>query len=186
MAVDIPAIREIVERVFARQDVLNACKRRDLSTPITVLGANGVTQDQIAALTGIPQGRLSEYKTRKRTPRAHSTFQDFADGLGLPPAARLALGFAPEAAATRRPDRAAGLPAGIAGPSPGEVMPLLSNLSKASAAPVLSALREIHRGYVEADRLMGSICITGPIKLQMPVVERACAVTRGPTAVPRS
>jgi len=44
---------------------------------------------------------------------------------------------------------------------------------------VLSALREIHRGYVEADRLMGSICITGPISLQMPVVERACEVTRG-------
>ena len=45
--------------------------------------------------------------------------------------------------------------------------------------PVLSALREIHRGYVEADRLMGSICITGPVSLQMPVIERACEVTRG-------
>src|SRR5271166_4649172 len=41
------------------------------------------------------------------------------------------------------------------------------------------ALREIHRGYVEADRLMGSICITSPIRFQMPVVERACEVTRG-------
>jgi len=56
---------------------------------------------------------------------------------------------------------------------------LLSNLSRASAVPVLSALREIHRGYVEADRLMGSICITGPISLQISVVERACEVTRG-------
>jgi len=37
MAVDTPAIREVVERVFARQDVLNACKRRDLSTMITIL-----------------------------------------------------------------------------------------------------------------------------------------------------
>ncbi len=80
---------------------------------------------------------------------------------------------------TDRPDRAGGLPAGLAGPSLGEVTPLLSNLSRASAVPVLSALREIHRGYVEADRLIGSICITGPIKLQMPVVERACAVTKG-------
>ena len=52
MAVDIPAVREIVERVFARQDVLDACKRRDLSWPITVLCANGVTQAQIAALMG--------------------------------------------------------------------------------------------------------------------------------------
>ena len=97
MAVDIPAVREIVERVFARQDVLDACKRRDLSWPLTVLCANGVTQAQIAALTGIPQGRLSEYKTRKRVPTATSTFEAFADGLELPPAARLAFGLAPAA-----------------------------------------------------------------------------------------
>ena len=64
-------------------------------------------------------------------------------------------------------------------PSLGNVQPLLSNLSKASAVPVLSALRQIHRGYIEADRMMGSICITGPIQLQMPVIERACEVTRG-------
>ena len=164
MAVDIPAIREIVERVFARQDVLDACKRRDLSTPITVLCANGVTQAQIAALTGIPQGRLSEYKTRKRIPAATSTFEAFADGLGLPPAARLALGLAPEAAASGRFDPAGGRSADIAGASLGDVRPLLSNLSRASAIPVLSALRGIHRGYIEADRLMGSICITGPIQ----------------------
>ena len=37
MAVDTPAIREVVERVFARPDVLNACKRRDISTMITIL-----------------------------------------------------------------------------------------------------------------------------------------------------
>ena len=98
MAVDIPAIREIVERVFARQDVLDACSRRDLSWPIAVLCANGVTQAQIATLTGIPQGRLSEYKTRKRVPAATSTFEAFADGLKLPPAARLAFGLAPAAA----------------------------------------------------------------------------------------
>jgi predicted XRE-type DNA-binding protein len=108
MAVDIPVAREIVERVFARQDVLDACKRRDLSTPITVLCANGVTQAQIATLTGIPQGRLSEYKTRKRIPTATSTFEAFADGLALPPAARLALGLAPATAGTGPLDPAKG------------------------------------------------------------------------------
>ena len=44
MAVDTRAVREVVERVFARPDVLSACKRHDFSTMITVLGANGVTQ----------------------------------------------------------------------------------------------------------------------------------------------
>ena len=179
MAVDIPVIREVVERVCARQDVLDACKRRDLGAVIKALGVHGITQGQISGLTGIPQGRLSEYMRHKRTPKATSTLEKFADGLGMPPAARRMLGLAPEAAGSGPRDQAGGRPAGSAGADLGNVQPLLSNLSKASAVPVLSALRQIHRGYIEADRMMGSICITGPIQLQMPVVERACEVTRG-------
>jgi tetratricopeptide (TPR) repeat protein/transcriptional regulator with XRE-family HTH domain len=178
MAVDIPAIREVVDRVCTRKDVLDACKHRDLGAVITVLCAHGLTQGQLAALTGIPQGRLSEYKTRKRMPTATSTFEAFADGLGMPPAARRALGLAPENASSgpldspgeRTADDAASL---------GNVRPLLCVLTGASAVPVLSALRGIHRSYLEADRLMGSMCLTGPVQLQMPVVERACEVTRG-------
>jgi tetratricopeptide (TPR) repeat protein len=52
-------------------------------------------------------------------------------------------------------------------------------LSRVSAGPVLAALRKIHRGYVEADRLTGSICVTDPISLQLPFIKRACEVTRG-------
>ena len=179
MAVDIPVIREVVERVCTRKDMLDACKRRDLGTVITVLGTHGITQGQLSVLTGIPQGRLSEYKTHKRMPTATSTFETFADGLGMPPEARRALGLAPEAAGSGPPDPAGGRSADIEGASLADVRPLLSNLSRASAIPVLWALRGIHRGYVEADRLMGSMCITGPIQLQMPVAERACEVTRG-------
>ena len=179
MAVDIPVIREVVERVCTRQDVLDACRRRDLGAVITVLCAHGITQGQIAGLTGIPQGRLSEYKTGKRAPTATSTFEAFANGLEVPPAARHALGLAPEATGSGPFDRAGRRPTDIVGASLGDLQPLLSNLSRANTIPVLSALREIHHGYVKADRLMGSMCITGPISLQMPVIERACEVTRG-------
>ena len=177
MAVDIPAIREVVERVCTRQDVLDACKRRDLGAVITILCAHGITQGQLSVLTAIPQGRLSEYKTHKRMPTATSTFEAFADGLGMPSAARRALGLAPEVAGSGPHDPAGGRPSDLDSASLGDVRPLLSNLSRTSAVPVLSALRGIHRGYVEADRLMGSLCITGPIQLQMPVVERECEVT---------
>jgi transcriptional regulator with XRE-family HTH domain len=160
-------------------DVLNACKRRDISTMITILGANGVTQAEIAALMGkTTQGRLSEYKMHKRAPTME-TFKKFADGLGLPPAARLALGLASEAADSGSSEVAGGRPTDIAGAGLGDVRPLLSNLSRTSAVPVLSALRGMHRGYVEADRLMGSLCVAGPIQLQMPVIEKACEVSRG-------
>jgi hypothetical protein len=179
MAVDVPVVREVVDRVFTRKDVLDACSRRDLGAVIEVLCAQGITQGQVSVLTGIPQGRLSEYKNHKRTPTATSTFEAFADGLRMPPAARRALGLDPDTPGSGEPGSAGIRPTGIDGAGMGDVRPVLSTLSRASAIPVLSALREIHRGYVEADRLMGAMCITGPIQFQMPILERACEVSRG-------
>jgi hypothetical protein len=89
-----PEVREIVMRVCARSDVLEACRRRDLGAIIAVLNNYGVTQGKIAELTGIPQGRLSEYKTGRRTATAVSIFVAFADGIGMPLTAREALGLA--------------------------------------------------------------------------------------------
>jgi transcriptional regulator with XRE-family HTH domain len=91
-------VREVVERVCARPDVLDACRHRDLGIVIEVLGAHGVTQGQIAGRTGISQGRLSEYMKHKRAPKHSSIFEKFADGLGMPSAAREALGLTPESA----------------------------------------------------------------------------------------
>jgi transcriptional regulator with XRE-family HTH domain len=96
MALAVSDIREVVERVCARPDVLEACGHRDLGVVIDVLGAHGVTQGQIAALTGISQGRLSEYRNHKRRPTASSIFEAFADGLRMPPTARRALGLSPD------------------------------------------------------------------------------------------
>lgn len=95
MAVDASAVPGIVEQVFRRREVMAACRRRDLGAIIRILGTHGVTQGRIAELTGIGQGRLSEWAGGRRAPKATSTFEAFADGLGLPPAARQALGLAP-------------------------------------------------------------------------------------------
>jgi hypothetical protein len=56
---------------------------------------------------------------------------------------------------------ARGQPADIATEGTGDLQPVLSTLSRASAIPLLSGLREIHRGYLEADRLVGAMCLTG-------------------------
>ena len=55
----------------------------------------------MASLTGLHQNRLSDYKTGKHRPKEYSVFAAFADGLGLPPTARQALGLdaSPSAAA---------------------------------------------------------------------------------------
>jgi transcriptional regulator with XRE-family HTH domain len=93
MSVRPAEVRPIVERVCARPEVLDACARRDLGTVISALGTGGLTQGRIAELTGLSQGRLSEWATGKRAPKAVTTFQKFAEGVGLPPAARRALGL---------------------------------------------------------------------------------------------
>jgi predicted transcriptional regulator len=82
MALGVSDVREIVERVCARPDVLDACRHRDLGVVVEVLGGHGVTQGQIAGLTGSSQGRLSEYMKHKRTPR-HSSIRSRAEQ-GLP------------------------------------------------------------------------------------------------------
>jgi transcriptional regulator with XRE-family HTH domain len=93
MAVSPADARAIVERVCARPEVLDACTRRDLGAIIVALKPAGLTQHKVSELTGIPQGRLSEWKTRTREPKGVSTFEKFANGLGMPPAARRALGL---------------------------------------------------------------------------------------------
>ena len=93
MVLPISEVRRIVERVCARQDVLDACAERDLGYVLAVLEKNGLTQAQMASLTGLHQNRLSDYKTGKHRPKEYSVFAAFADGLGFPAAARQALGL---------------------------------------------------------------------------------------------
>ena len=71
MALGIFEVREIVERVFAQQDVLDACARRDLGRVIMILGAQGLTQGRISELTGISQGRLSGRQGASANPGRH-------------------------------------------------------------------------------------------------------------------
>jgi transcriptional regulator with XRE-family HTH domain len=89
----ISEVRRVVERVCARQDVIDACANRDLGFVIAILNENSLTQGQMASLTGLHQNRLSNYKTGKHPPKEYSVFAAFADGLGLPAAARKALGL---------------------------------------------------------------------------------------------
>jgi transcriptional regulator with XRE-family HTH domain len=101
MALALSEVRAVVQRVCTRPDVLAACHQHDIGYVVEVLGEQKpkVTQGQIAALTGISQGRLSEYMRHKRIPEKASIFRDFADGLDVPAVARQALGLASDRSA---------------------------------------------------------------------------------------
>lgn len=84
---------------------------------IAALNTYGVTQGKLAEMTGIPQGRLSEYKTGRHTATAVSTFVAFADGIGMSLPAREALGLAanepPDGASAGQPGDASAADAGL-------------------------------------------------------------------------
>jgi len=106
-------IREKLAAVFARQDFYEACSRRDTGAMITILNAGRVTQGQIAARTGMAQSTLSNYKRGVNTAQFAATFEKLADGLGLPPRLRQALGLSGDTPGGSRPagGAAAGVPA---------------------------------------------------------------------------
>jgi transcriptional regulator with XRE-family HTH domain len=102
LALKAEELRERLEKVFARQDFFEACKRRDAGAMVRILGSHGITQGQIAALTGLSQVTLSRYATGKNQAQYASTLESFADGLGMPLRHRQALGLTGDTS----PDRA--------------------------------------------------------------------------------
>src|SRR5215472_8007270 len=94
-------VQERVNRAFAREDALEACRRRDIGALVKILRRHGISQGVISGLTGIPQGRLSEYENgirvrgrdgaRKDRVPTLNTIEKFADGLNVPEPARRAL-----------------------------------------------------------------------------------------------
>jgi transcriptional regulator with XRE-family HTH domain len=111
MAVDEAIVRERLSKVFARQDFFEACKRRDVGAIVRLLGAHGITQGQVAMMTGIAQSTLSKYKTGGHQAEFASTFEKIADGLGMPQPLRQALGLLGDSS----PSRAGGAASGVGG-----------------------------------------------------------------------
>ena len=97
MAVPDHVIRERLTVVFARQDFYEACKRRNAGAMVRILGAHGITQGRISAMTGFAQSTLSNYKRGVNQAEFASTFEKWADGLGMPLSLRQALGLSGDA-----------------------------------------------------------------------------------------
>lgn len=143
MALDLADVRRIVERVCARPDVLDACRKPDLGTVIDILGSNGLTQGTMASLTGISQGRLSQYKNHLIIPKAKKIFEDFANGLMMPPSARQALGLS------------AGQPATpSAGASPGNAVPDVGIDYPDAPAEAVDNVARLWRADLDSNRLI--------------------------------
>jgi transcriptional regulator with XRE-family HTH domain len=134
-------VRPVVDRVCARPDVIEACRKHDLGYVLSALWDNrrGISQSQLAALTGRSQGRISEYINGKHKIVSAKVLQEFADGIGFPPAARHALGL------TSAPLADSVLVAPGAGTSPLE----LGLAYPDSATAAIEAVTRLWRGDLE-------------------------------------
>ncbi|HXL91795.1 MAG TPA: helix-turn-helix transcriptional regulator [Streptosporangiaceae bacterium] len=134
VAVGVADVRPIVDRVCARPDVLEACRKRDLGYVIKALYEDGLTQGKMGTLTGKPQGRISEWVRGIRAPQYAHVIDEIATGLGFPSAARRALGLTadPPAAAAVAPLAGSPLDAGLTFPeTPAEAADAVSRLWRA-------------------------------------------------------
>ena len=113
MAIDEATLRERLTRVFARQDFFEACKRRDVGAIVRILGAHGISQVQVGAMTGLAQSTLSQYKTGGHQAAWTSTFEKIADGLGMPQRLRQALGLTGESSPGKSGGMANSVVAGV-------------------------------------------------------------------------
>lgn len=82
--------------VWNRDDMRNACRRRDVAGILqAVQRSTGASQTQLAMTTGILQGRISEILRGTRIVTAFEVFERIADGLAMPDETRVLLGLAP-------------------------------------------------------------------------------------------
>jgi transcriptional regulator with XRE-family HTH domain len=73
----------IVQRTLLREDMQRALSERDIATMFRILSRHGISQRQIAALTGQSQSEISEILGGRRV-LSYDVLTRIADGLGIP------------------------------------------------------------------------------------------------------
>ncbi|WP_405484850.1 helix-turn-helix domain-containing protein [Nocardia sp. NBC_00511] len=86
----------VTQQFWGRDEVLQALGERDVGTLLRqVQRDTGASQQRLATMLGISQGRVNELVNRRRTVTSLSSFERIAECLKMPDSARITLGIAP-------------------------------------------------------------------------------------------
>ena len=156
------------DELWERADVLGACRARDANALLRLARRHGVTNDRLAYWTGIDPGEISKRLSGKTLSpvRTLDRWERIATGLGMPDAARLAVGLAP----------------GESGPLPIELAARSADLPAHVPAvdPHLPAtLLDLLRQYARTDNLLGPRSLLTAVGSQFALVERMWGIARG-------
>ncbi|MEU8266368.1 helix-turn-helix domain-containing protein [Sphaerisporangium sp. NPDC049002] len=146
----------------------------------------GMSQTAIGSATGLSQGKVSEIMKGGVQVTRLDVFERIAGGLGMPDAARTALGLAPDFSDTPPSGHPVGAsPDDLSGQEPpastGAMAQQLSlgGLTSATTPPIVAGLRRILTAQIEAEAMMGPRLLIRGVHGQVPIIERICQVAKG-------
>lgn len=156
------------DELWERADVLAACRARDANALLRLARRHGVTNDRLAHWTGIDPGEISKRLSGKTVSPVQTLdrWERIATGLGMPDAARLAVGLAP----------------GESGPLPIELPARSADLPALVPAvdPQLpSTLLDLLTQYARTDSLLGPRSLLTAVGSQFALIERMWGIARG-------
>ncbi|GAA4182432.1 hypothetical protein GCM10022252_08350 [Streptosporangium oxazolinicum] len=169
--------------LWQRPETLTALRARDIGQLFRLIRQHtGFSQTRIGVAVNLSQGKISEIMNGAVQVTSFDVIERIADGLAMPDPARLTLGLAP-----RRLPVASPQPQHTPTPSPSDQpasrasLPTryLTSLTSASSRSVISGLRHVLTGQIQAEAIMGPLLLISSVQGQIPIVGQVCQVARG-------
>ncbi|MFI6921960.1 helix-turn-helix domain-containing protein [Nonomuraea spiralis] len=164
--------------LWKRREMMSALTIRDIGHVFRLVRQYvGVSQTRIGVAVGLSQGKVSEIMKGAVQVTSFEVFERVAEGLQMPDLARMTLGLAPRNTVPR-----SGHQEEVTAESQVRTdLPsrYLANLTGASSRAVISGLRHVLAGHIQAEAIMGPPLLIRAVRSQIPVVAQVCQVTRG-------
>ncbi|MER5644737.1 helix-turn-helix domain-containing protein [Streptosporangium sp. NPDC002524] len=164
-------------------ETLAALRDRDIGQLFRLIRQHsGFSQTRIGIAVNLSQGKISEIMKGAVQVTSFEVIERIANGLDMPNPARLTLGLAPRrllAASPQPRHTPTSPPSDQPASRAGLPTRYLASLTSASSRSVISGLRHVLTGHIQAEAIMGPPLLISAVQSQVPVVGQLCQVTRG-------
>lgn len=171
----------ILPELWQRPEILESLRTRNIGQLFRLIRQHaGASQTRIGVAVNLSQGKVSEIMKGAVQVTSFEVIERIAEGLNMPDPARMTLGLAPRNPLPKpdlRPERASS--SQVTPPEAGLPTTYLISLTGASSRPVISGLRHVLSGHIQAEAIMGPPLLINAVKSQIPLIGQVCRVTRG-------
>lgn len=164
--------------VWRRAEILESLRSRDIGRLFRLTRQHtGASQTRIGIAVNLSQGKISAIMKGSMQVTSLEVIERIAEGLNMPDPARVALGLAPKNPFPRPHIEPEHSPSGREEPD----LPTryLASLTGASSRPVISGLRHVLAGHIQAEAIMGPPLLIDAATSHIPLMGHVCRMTRG-------